>query len=76
MNKQVKITIDNKECYCDEEVFKYILRISNKMEELEYNRDKAIEYIERLEVNSIGTPYSYTERGKDLLKILRGENNE
>ena len=38
--------------------------------------NKAIEYIEREEVSSIGTPYSFTERGKDLLKILRGEDNE
>lgn len=38
--------------------------------------EKAIEYIERAEVSSIGTPYSFTERGKDLLNILQGEDKD
>lgn len=35
--------------------------------------NKAINYIERLEVNSIGTLFTYTAPGKELLKILKGE---
>lgn len=34
---------------------------------------KAVDYIERLEINSIGTPFSYTAPGKELLQILTNE---
>ena len=33
--------------------------------------DRIKEYILRSEVNSIGTPFAYTQRGKDLLDILK-----
>lgn len=45
MNNQVKITINNKEYYCDMEVLKLVDRLCDKVELLEYNRDKAIEHI-------------------------------
>lgn len=44
-------------------------------QEKEKNK-KAIEYINRMEINSIGTPLSYTSIGKDLLKILKSEKLE
>lgn len=81
MSKQIKVTINNKECYCDNEVFEYILKISNKMEELEYNRDKAIEYIEEHKRNvysDFGEDIVFGEMEgiKELLKILKGEDND
>ena len=44
--------------------------------ELDKEKEKinnALEYMDRYEVNSIGTPFSYTEIGKELYKILKGE---
>ena len=45
MEKQVKINIKNKDYYCDSEIFKYIMRLQDKVELLEYNRDKAIDLL-------------------------------
>lgn len=88
MNNQVKITINNKEYYCDMEVLKLIERLSDKVELLEYNRDKTIEYIENdmpyLEEpdeefeRCDGTTYM-TMKEYDtsiLLKKIRGEKND
>lgn len=65
----------------EEEIIKDLLKQSQEDVEIWkdlYNQEKeknkkAIEYIDRLEINSIGTPFSYTSTGKDLLKILKNE---
>ena len=44
MNKQVYIILNNKKYYCDIEVLNLINRLCDKVELLEYNRDKALEY--------------------------------
>jgi hypothetical protein len=36
--------------------------------------ERAINYIERTEINSIGTPYTYTENGKKLLEIMKDKS--
>lgn len=48
-----------------------IIGLYNK--EKEKNK-KAIEYMERYEVNSTGKPFRYTEIGKELCKILEERN--
>lgn len=48
-------------------------RLKNELEQEKEKNKKAIDYIERMEVNSIGTPFAYTAPGKELLKILKGE---
>lgn len=35
--------------------------------------NKALEYIETLEINSIGTTFKYTEIGNEIWKRLKGE---
>lgn len=42
------------------------------LEEKEKN-NKALEYIETLEINSIGTTFKYTEIGNEIWKRLKGE---
>ena len=68
MNKQVKIQIKDKDYYCDMEVLKLIERLSDKLELLEYNRDKTIEYIEENGILDLN--------GYDLLNILKGSKNK
>lgn len=77
MEKQVKINIKNKDYYCDSEIFKYIMRLQDKVELLEYNRDKAIEYIEKQKeiTETYKFALSHIECDK-ILSILRGETNE
>lgn len=43
-----------------------------------YNKEKeknrqTLEYIEREEINSIGTPFTYTQIGKNIKRKLEGE---
>lgn len=73
MNKQVKINIKDKDYYCDMEVLKLIERLQDKVELLEYNRDKAIEYITS---NEWAKDYKLSSCRTHLLDILRGDNNE
>ena len=77
MNKQVKIKINGKDYYCDSEILKLIMRNQDKIEALEYNRDKTIEYIEhewfkRQQLGITRLDFSYEEL-QDILSILRGE---
>lgn len=65
-NENVNATLD----YEDLKELFYLLE--SYQQEKEKNK-KAIEYIGRMEINSIGTPFSYTAPGKELLKILKGE---
>lgn len=37
--------------------------------------DKIKEYINRTEINSVGTPLAYTEIGKELLELLEVNND-
>lgn len=53
----------------------YIDKNTELQKEKEKNKN-AINYIKRLEINSIGTPFSYTFPGKELIKILQGEKGE
>ena len=88
MNKQVKININGKDYYCDSEILKLIMRNQDKIELLEYNRDKAIEYIDTLYIDEYdGNSYYIKDNtGNDKLgiedipnnikNILRGEDNE
>lgn len=84
MNKQAKININNKDYYCDSEILKLIMRNQDKIEALEYNRDKAIEYIEKhkqiamfADLRKEGThQYTIECDADDLLSILRGEDND
>lgn len=82
MNKQVKIKIKDKDYYCDMEVLKLIERLTDKVELLEYNRDKAIELLEK---ENYHCPMSLTvekayiievEKINNVISILRGEKNE
>lgn len=85
MNKQVKININDKAYYCDMEVLKLIERLQDKVELLEYNRDKAIEYINTLYIAEYDGNSYYIKDNKDndelgiedipnnIKKILRGE---
>ena len=79
MNKQVKIEINGKDYYCDSEILKLIMRNQDKIEALEYNRDKAIEYIEENEFKASDGEVCYfcnMQVIKNLLSILRGEDND
>ena len=71
MNNQVKITINNKDYYCDMEVLKLIERLQDKIELLEYNRDKAIEYINKCIFYHDG--YIYPDEAKITKMISKGE---
>lgn len=89
MNKQVKININRIDYYCDMEVLKLIERLQDKIELLEYNRDKAIEYIENncilsnewtdlgfcnfIPTGNIKYKQLTSKKVKELLNILRGE---
>ena len=75
MNKQVKININDKAYYCDIEVLKLIERLQDKVELLEYNRDKAIELIEQ-ELKNKDIYIGLKAILEILLNILRGEDNE
>ena len=79
MNKQVKININEKDYYCDNEILKYIMRLQDKIELLEYNRDKAIQLLEK---ENYHCPMSLTvekayiievEKINNVISILRGE---
>ena len=82
-DKQIPININNKEYYCDIEVLKLIERLQDKIELLEYNRDKAIELLEK---ENYHCPMSLTvekayiievEKINNVISILKeGENNE
>lgn len=53
------------------------LKYYNKIIDL-YNKEKeknrqTLEYIEREEINSIGTPFTYTQIGKNIKRKLEGE---
>lgn len=84
MNKQVKININDKDYYCDIEVLKLIERLQDKIELLEYNRDKAIEYVEKnkqiamfADLRKDGThQYTIECDADELENIIRGEDNE
>ena len=79
MNKQAKVNINNKDYYCDSEILKLIMRNQDKIEALEYNRDKAIKYIEENEFKASDGEVCYfcnMQVIKNLLSILRGEDNE
>lgn len=47
-----------------------VSNLTQKIEDLEDRIKKAIDYIDRWEINSIGTPFTYTAPGKELMKIL------
>ena len=53
-----------------EEAVQGLLDLYNK--EKEKNR-QTLEYIEREEINSIGTPFTYTQIGKNIKRKLKGE---
>ena len=81
-DKQVPININNKKYYCDMEVYKLIDRLCDRVELLEYNRDKAIELLEK---ENYHCPMSLTvekayiievEKINNVLSILRCEDNE
>ena len=47
----------------EEYMYKTNIELLNKL-------DKIKEYINRTEINSVGTPLAYTEIGKELLELL------
>lgn len=85
MEKQVKININGKECYCDKEISLLLLRNDTKIENLQWqvdtlkenNKDyldrivKAIEYINKCIFYHDG--YIYPDEAKIVKMILNGE---
>ena len=79
MEKQVKINIKDKYYYCDMEVLELIERLQDKVELLEYNRNKAIEYINDFyeDNEEVIEQFSFEYSYKYILSILkRGTDNE
>ena len=78
MNKQVKININGKDYYCDSEILKLIMRNQDKIELLEYNRDKSIRKLEDLlDMVKFYEPemVNLIDIIESIISILRGKDN-
>lgn len=53
------------------EIIDFILdSVEDEISKYESKLDKIKEYINRTEINSVGTPLAYTEIGKEILELL------
>lgn len=57
-------------------ILKLIEKLQKENEKQGKVIEKTLDYIEREEIDSIGTPFIYTFIGKKIKSLLKGEENE